>query len=372
MVDWARRAAVPALLVNAGVTLALSAAELFRLRHLTGDGLTFLLHNLHQGGGSHATRETHGINAVLFDGRHTPALSDSFLSVGQPFSGYWLAHIYAESGRRLNCVEFAAADHSNHPTAWDWEEWLRCAHEFARVTGWSFPDQTFEAGIAGSAEIRRRIAEATVIIDRNPYLIRPWISTRLAGAGSRVVLELGAHDGSDTAWLAALPGVTVHAFEPDPRNHPPPLANVVIHRAAIADRDGAGELILSVSRQGRDWTYSSSIRRPTDHLERYPVTFGESVQVELTTLDTFTPPTGSASSTSSGPTSRAPKATSCGAGWRRWRARATSTPSTPTTSCTRARCRSTTFCACCPTFECRAVARRRAAREQAVAVSGAR
>ncbi len=274
--------------MNAGVTLALSAAELFRLRHLTGDGLTFLLHNLHQGGGSHATRETHGINAVLFDGRHTPGLSDSFLSVGQPFSGHWLAHTYAESGRRLNCVEFAAADHSDHPTAWDWEEWLRCAHEFARVTGWSFPDQTFEAGIAGSAEIRRRIAEATVIIDRNPYLIRPWISTRLAGAGSRVVLELGAHDGRDTAWLAALPGATVHAFEPDPRNHPPPLANVVIHREAIADRDGAGELILSVSRQGRDWTCSSSIRRPTNHLERYPVSFGGSVQVQLTTLDTFT------------------------------------------------------------------------------------
>jgi hypothetical protein len=56
---------------------------------------------------------------------------------------------------------------------------------------------------------------------------------------------------------------------------------------AVADRDGEGQLILSREGWGQPWTHSSSIKAPKNHLQRYPVTFGNSVPVKLTTLDTF-------------------------------------------------------------------------------------
>jgi FkbM family methyltransferase len=102
-----------------------------------------------------------------------------------------------------------------------------------------------------------------------------------------VFLELGAHQGTDTAWMADIPDVTIHAFEPDPRNHQAPRPNVTLHRAAIAERDGQGSLILSQQGWGQEWTHSSSIKRPKNHLQRYPVSFGGAVEVELVALDTF-------------------------------------------------------------------------------------
>jgi FkbM family methyltransferase len=100
-------------------------------------------------------------------------------------------------------------------------------------------------------------------------------------------LELGSHQGTDTAWMAEIPGVTIHAFEPDPRNNQTPRYNVVLHRAAIADRDGTGSLIQSRHGWGQEWTHSSSIKQPKNHLKRFPVTFGGNVNVELIALDTF-------------------------------------------------------------------------------------
>ena len=45
--------------------------------------------------------------------------------------------------------------------------------------------------------------------------------------------------------------------------------------------------MLSREGWGREWTHSSSIKRPKNHLQRYPVTFGGSVDVQLVTLDSF-------------------------------------------------------------------------------------
>ncbi|HYA09938.1 MAG TPA: FkbM family methyltransferase, partial [Gaiellaceae bacterium] len=95
------------------------------------------------------------------------------------------------------------------------------------------------------------------------------------------------HRGEDTAWLAELPGVVIHAFEPDPRNSQPPRSNLTLHRTAVADRDGRGPLLLSVEGWGQEWTHSSSIKRPKNHLQRFPVSFGDTVEVELVALDSF-------------------------------------------------------------------------------------
>ncbi len=120
-----------------------------------------------------------------------------------------------------------------------------------------------------------------------PGLMRDWVERVLR---PHVVLELGAHVGEDTRWLAAIPGTTVHAFEADPRNKPasamPP--NVMWNPVAVSDHNGHTQLVPSVAGRGGCWTESSSICRPTGHLSKHPdVTFGEPIEVRCLTLDSY-------------------------------------------------------------------------------------
>jgi len=115
-----------------------------------------------------------------------------------------------------------------------------------------------------------------------------FLVPRFKDAAPRVVFEIGAHIGTDTVTLAALPGATVHAFEPDPRNNLPTLPNVVFNRAAIGARDGEAEFTPSAKRGEWDWTCSGSLRRPKEHLRSWPtVTFGDPIRVQVVTLDTY-------------------------------------------------------------------------------------
>lgn len=119
--------------------------------------------------------------------------------------------------------------------------------------------------------------------------IRQLVHAMLAGRGPQTVLELGSYVGDDTAWMAAIPGVTMHCVEPDVRNVPPQWPNVTLYRKAIAAHDGRCEFILSTQRKGKPHTKSSSIRAPKHHLDKHPdVRFGDTVEVECVTLDTFT------------------------------------------------------------------------------------
>ena len=121
--------------------------------------------------------------------------------------------------------------------------------------------------------------------------IRVWTEDMLRGRRAPVVLELGAHEGEDTRWLAAA-GATVHAFEADPRNRCPSdlvgKDGVRWNAVAISDHVGTARLIPSKACGGRMWTESSSILRPTGHLTRHPsVTFGAPVEVPCTSLDAY-------------------------------------------------------------------------------------
>jgi FkbM family methyltransferase len=144
-----------------------------------------------------------------------------------------------------------------------------------------------DACFAMEQRVRTAIDRARTILSPQPFPIREWVERRFAGPGAKTFLELGAHRGSDTEWMARIPGITLHAFEPDPRNRQPARPNVILHRAAIAAADGRAPFVLSDSGWGREWTYSSSLKRPRRHLERYPVTFGETIEVETIALDSF-------------------------------------------------------------------------------------
>jgi FkbM family methyltransferase len=148
-------------------------------------------------------------------------------------------------------------------------------------------DRSVDACSAMSLRVRQSFDSRKSTVSQRPVAIREWVTGRFSENRPKTFLELGAHTGTDTEWMAALPAVTIHAFEPDPRNHPPGGPNVIVIRAAVADREGRAPFIPSRVGWGREWTYSSSLRRPKNHLHRFPVEFGESIDVDTVTLDGY-------------------------------------------------------------------------------------
>lgn len=122
-----------------------------------------------------------------------------------------------------------------------------------------------------------------------------WCREILQACQQAVVVELGAHHGTDSSYLYdSCPGgpALYVAVEADPRN----LPNIRIHmkhrlnhfvlvHAAIADYDGTADLYQADGEKG---TGSSSIRRPKKHLETWPdITFERTVKVPAVRLDTL-------------------------------------------------------------------------------------
>jgi 2-O-methyltransferase len=287
MLDWAAEKSVPVLLINSDILLRLEEWEMKRLRWLSDGGLCYFVRFNHDGDRAHSSREAFGIDAFLFHGRDVPATAPSFLCMGQPFWDYWLPYEFVVHNRPIYTVEFPGALHLNHLHQWAWEDWLRCALELVRISGVPAGDRSYKACDDMSVRVRQTFDRGKNSIPQRPIQIRDWVQKRFGDGGAKTFLELGAHRGSDTAWMAGLPGVMIHAFEPDPRNQQPPRPNVQLHRSAIAEHDGTGFLLLSQQGWGQEWTYSSSIMKPKNHLQRYPVTFDEAVEVPLTSLDTF-------------------------------------------------------------------------------------
>ena len=118
------------------------------------------------------------------------------------------------------------------------------------------------------------------------------------------IIECGAHDGRDTErFLKLFPRCRIIAFEPDPRPinrlHPPGfLARVGndprtrLIEVAVGDKEGTAILYRSSGTPPKqvvdDWDHSSSLRRPTGHLEWSPwCTFPQEkeIEVQVITLD---------------------------------------------------------------------------------------
>ena len=286
MLEWAAEHDAPALLINSDIQLRMADWEVKRLRWLSDGGLCYFVRYNHNGDVARAHREPYGIDAFLFHGRDAARFPDSFLSMGQPFWDYWIPHVYLSRNLPLYRVDFPVAFHRSHQFKWSWANWHRCALEFGRITG-ELENQSAEACHAMCARLRWGFEHHKISVPQQPMGIQDWVQQTFSSRGPRTFLELGAHRGTDTAWMAEIPDVTIHAFEPDPRNYQAPHPNVRLHHAAIAERDGYGPLFLSLEGWGQEWTHSSSIKRPKNHLHCYPVTFGEAIDVELVALDTF-------------------------------------------------------------------------------------
>jgi FkbM family methyltransferase len=127
-----------------------------------------------------------------------------------------------------------------------------------------------------------------------------WLRNWVERLRPRTIVELGAHVGEDTAWMAEIPGCTVHAVEADPRNVPPAelLSRGNVHWTAVAVSDREGEADFWGSERANDrpypYTESSSLRRPKEHLAIWPdVTFaGKPMRVRANALDGLARATG--------------------------------------------------------------------------------
>jgi 2-O-methyltransferase len=104
-----------------------------------------------------------------------------------------------------------------------------------------------------------------------------------------VILEAGAHKGSDTVELAKMwPNGTIYAFEPVPeifkklvkntRNR----NNVTCYQLALGSSKGTDEMYVSTGASDG----SSSLLPPKKHLKIFPtIYFDEKIQVSIVTLD---------------------------------------------------------------------------------------
>jgi FkbM family methyltransferase len=293
MLDWAAWRNLAVLLINSDIELRLKPHEMNRLRWLSDDGLCyFIRHNWEAR--DRPVRELYGIDAFLLHGRNARGFPPSFLSMGQPWWDYWLPHTFVKWGLPVYAVEWSAAWHQKHDVQWSQQNWHRCGLEFDRVANELNGKRSFAACVDMSWRVRGEFDKLRKPIPKQPGSIQAWLEQTFGHNGrQRTFLELGAHDGTDTVQLAKLPGVTLHAFEPDPRNNPQAAArgalfpNVSLYRVAISDHVGVTPFTLSKAGWGKEWTHSSSIHQPKAHLQRYPVTFGETIEVPCTTLDAF-------------------------------------------------------------------------------------
>ncbi len=128
----------------------------------------------------------------------------------------------------------------------------------------------------------------------------------LVGKDDPIVLEIGCNDGNDSEeFLATFPGITLYAFEPDPRpirrmfrmhiNRKDPRFK--LHKMAVGAIDGTATFHQSEGMPSKpapglghlkEWDLSGSLHKPTGHLAYSPwCKFDKTIEVPVIRLDTW-------------------------------------------------------------------------------------
>ena len=117
-----------------------------------------------------------------------------------------------------------------------------------------------------------------------------------------VIFEIGCHMGLDTVNFIELTNSNnIHCFECDPRNIEilkKSNLNVTLNDLAVCDVDGISEFYQSTGKpanvfgnpllDGNDWTASSSIKKPKEHLQETPwCKFKEPIKVKTVRIETY-------------------------------------------------------------------------------------
>lgn len=124
----------------------------------------------------------------------------------------------------------------------------------------------------------------------------------LVGRSNATIIEVGAHDGTDTqAFLDAFPHCTVIAFEPEERairkfRERIHSDRVRLVESAVGSLSGqsvffpsSGNMPNNNETWAQNWDYSGSIKQPDRHLTVYPwVKYADPVKVPIVRLDDWT------------------------------------------------------------------------------------
>jgi len=120
-------------------------------------------------------------------------------------------------------------------------------------------------------------------------------------------VEIGCHFGTDTEIFRSMhPNARIVCFEPDPRNLEMLTKRGVnkiaeVHPYALSNANGTQPFYLSAGDQSHntnmddilrynDWSCSSSLKKPTGHLQLHPwITFDKTAYVNTIRLDDFEP-----------------------------------------------------------------------------------
>jgi 2-O-methyltransferase len=116
-----------------------------------------------------------------------------------------------------------------------------------------------------------------------------------------VMLEIGVHFGEDTRkFRQMLPSTRIVGFEPDPRNIEIIRRTGIdklceFHPVALSDKNEVRTFYMSSGKATQhedrqhlenDWSSSSSLKRPTGHLNVHPwITFPRTAEVQCMRLD---------------------------------------------------------------------------------------
>lgn len=220
MLDWANAQSSPVMIINADIHLSIEPWELQRIRWIADGGLCCWIRHNYDVDPQLSVREPLGFDAFLLHGQDSELFPKTFLSMGRPSWDYWLPHAFMADERPIYSVEHPVAFHKNHPSAWSMEDMLRCTLELDRVAGLLRADRSVQACIAMYLRLRQAIARKSQVLSPIPAATREWLQRKFSGTDTKTFLVLGAHGGEDTTWMAGLSNVTIHAFEPDPRNRP--------------------------------------------------------------------------------------------------------------------------------------------------------
>lgn len=119
-----------------------------------------------------------------------------------------------------------------------------------------------------------------------------------------IFFEIGSHFGTDTERLSKVTS-NIHCFDPDPRNtkiFSKLELPVILNEFAISNHDGKSKFNLSSgnvydSKFGptdndrvnkEDWSASSSLKDPKEHLVKVPwVKFNSSIEVKTRRIDSY-------------------------------------------------------------------------------------
>lgn len=122
--------------------------------------------------------------------------------------------------------------------------------------------------------------------------IHEIIKELLKNINSPTIIECGGHNGIDTVELAKIPNSDIYTLEPLPINFQKLCNNTSkfknINRFDLAISDFNGEADFYVSDDPEHFQGSSSLLKPTRHLDEFKhVVFNKKIKVQVCTLDDF-------------------------------------------------------------------------------------